>query len=158
MADNTEKKIEALNQILSLEYTALHQYTQHSFLVQGLDRYDFQAYFEEQAESSYEHAKLIGNKIVSYGGIPVVEVGTVAQSTDIIKMLEQDLRIERELMEAYVAAIPLAEADNDVPLRFLLEQQAYNEQKDIDELEKYLSKKLAAINAQGGFERDIKAV
>jgi bacterioferritin len=158
MADNTEKKIEALNNILTLEYTALHQYTQHSFLVQGLDRYDFYEYFEDQAESSYDHAKLIGNKIVSYGGVPVVEVGTIAQSTDIIKMLEQDLAIERQLMEAYVAAIPIAEADNDVPLRFLLEQQAYNEQKDIDEIEKFLAKKLAAINAQGGFDRDIKAV
>jgi bacterioferritin len=158
MADATENKIEALNNILSLEYTAFHQYTQHSFLVQGLDRHDFYDYFEDQAESSYDHAKLIGNKIVSYGGVPVVEVGTVAQSTDLIKMLEQDLAMERKLRDAYIAAIPFAQTDNDVPLKFLLEQQAYNEQKDIDDLEKYLSQNLAAINAQGGFDKNVKAV
>ncbi len=134
-----EGKIEALNQILSLEYAAFHQYTQHAFLVHGVDRNDFKPYFEEQAESSYKHAKLIGEKIVGYGGLPVVEIATVYQSTDLQVMLEQDLALERQLRDSYIAAIPLAEADGDVPLKFLLERQAYNEQEDVQELEQYLS-------------------
>jgi len=138
-ASGIEGKIEALNQILSLEYAALHQYTQHSFLVNGLDRYDFHDYFKEQAENSYEHAKLIGEKIVGYGGLPVVETATVMQSTDLLTMLEQDLELERQLRDAYIAALPLAEADGDVPLKFLLEKQAYSEQEDVEELERYLS-------------------
>jgi bacterioferritin (cytochrome b1) len=133
-------KVEALNEILSLEYAAFHQYTQHSLLVQGLDRYDFKPFFEEQAEGSYKHALLIGSKVVSYGGVPVIEAGPIEQSTDLLQMLEQDLAMERKLRDAYINAIPLAEADNDVPLRFLLEKQAYNEQEDVEELEKYLSK------------------
>lgn len=140
-----ESKIEALNQILSLEYAAFHQYTQHGFLVHGLDRYDFQAFFEEQAESSYKHAKLIGEKIVSYGGVPVVEMATVYQSGDLTTMLEQDLTLERQLRDAYIALIPVAEADGDVPLKFLLEKQAYAEQEDVEELEKYLSMRRVAV-------------
>lgn len=134
-----ERKVEALNQILSLEYAAFHQYTQHSFLVHGLDRHDFKKYFEDQAESSYEHAKMIGDKIVGYGGVPIVEIATVYQSTDLLVMLQQDLSLERQLRDAYIAAIPLAEADGDVPLKYLLEKQAYNEQKDVEELEQFLS-------------------
>src|SRR4051812_14783780 len=114
-------KIEALNEILSFEYAAFHQYTQHSLLVQGLDRYDFKPFFEDQAESSYKHALLIGSKIVSYGGLPVIEAGPIEQSTNLLTMLEQDLAMERKVRDAYINAIPLAEADNDVPLRFLLE-------------------------------------
>lgn len=152
-----DQKIDALNQILSLEYTAFHQYTQHSFLVPGLDRHDFQDYFEDQAESSYKHAKTMGNKIVAYGGVPIVEVGSIAQSTDIIKMLEQDLVLEQKLRDAYIAAIPLAEADNDVPLKFLLEQQATAEQEDVEELEKYLSLRVASAE-QDGINRAAKAV
>lgn len=133
-------KIDALNEILSFEYAAFHQYTQHSLLVQGLERYDFKPYFEGQAEGSYKHALLIGAKIVSYGGLPVIEAGPIEQSTDLLQMLEQDLAVERKLRDAYIAAIPLAEADNDVPLKFLLEKQAYNEQEDVEELEKFLSK------------------
>lgn len=145
-----ETKIEALNQILSLEYAAFHQYTQHAFLVHGLDRHDFKPYFEEQAESSYEHAKMIGDKIVGYGGLPVVETATVYQSTDILVMLEQDLMLERQLRDAYIAAVPLAEEDGDVPLKYLLEKQAYSEQQDVEELEHYLSLKRVVLNEQNG--------
>lgn len=144
---NPEAKIQALNNILSLEYAAFHQYTQHSFLVQGLDRFDFKDFFEDQAEGSYEHAKEIGHKIVGYGGLPVIEVATVQQATDILAMLEQDLEMERQLRDAYIAAIPLAEADNDVPLKFLLEQQAYKEQQDVEEIEKFLSLKRIALSS-----------
>lgn len=137
--NDSDAKVEALNQILSLEYAAFHQYTQHSFLVHGLDRLDFHDYFKDQAESSYKHAQMIGEKIVGYGGVPNVEVASVQQSTELNVMLEQDLALERQLRDAYIAAIPLAQADNDVPLKFLLENQAYNEQKDVEELERFLS-------------------
>ncbi len=142
---NATAKVDALNEILSYEYAAFHQYTQHSLLVQGLERYDFKPYFEEQAEGSYKHALLIGSKIVAYGGLPVIEAAPIEQSTDLLQMLEQDLAVERKLRDAYIAAIPLAEADNDVPLRFLLEKQAYNEQEDVEELEKFLMKERIVI-------------
>lgn len=141
-------KIGALNEILSFEYAAFHQYTQHSLLVQGLERYDFKPFFEGQAGNSYKHALLIGSKIVSYGGLPVIEAGPIEQSTDLLQMLEQDLAVERKLRDAYINAIPLAEADNDVPLRFLLEKQAYSEQEDVEELEKFLSTQRIVIQEQ----------
>jgi bacterioferritin (cytochrome b1) len=152
------QKIEALNQILSLEYAAFHQYTQHSFLVQGLDRADFEDYFEDQAESSYKHAKMIGEKIVGYGGLPTIEIGEISQSTDLLTMLEQDLAMERALRDAYIAAIPIAMSDNDIPLKFLMEQQAYNEQKDVEELERYLNMRRIALGEQEGNSRQSQAV
>src|SRR6476646_4033572 len=85
---NAAAKVDALNEILSYEYAAFHQYTQHSLLVQGLERYDFKPYFEEQAEGSYKHALLIGGKIVAYGGLPVIEAAPIEQSTDLLQMLE----------------------------------------------------------------------
>jgi len=152
-----ERKIEALNQILSLEYAGLHQYTQHSFLVQGLDRHDFKPYFEHQAESSYKHVRLVGEKIVGYGGIPVVEAATVMQATDLLTMLEQDLELERQLRDAYIATIPLAEADGDIPLKFLLEKQAYTEQEDVEELEHFLSIRRVKLedNATSGISKAV---
>jgi bacterioferritin (cytochrome b1) len=145
---NAAAKIDALNEILSYEYAAFHQYTQHSLLVQGLERFDFKPYFEGQAEGSYKHALLIGGKVVAYGGLPVIEAAPIEQSTDLLQMLEQDLAMERKLRDAYIAAIPLAEADNDVPLRFLLEKQAYTEQEDVEELEKFLMKERIVIQEQ----------
>jgi len=155
---NAAAKIDALNEILSYEYAAFHQYTQHSLLVQGLERYDFKPYFEEQAEGSYKHALLIGGKIVAYGGLPVIEAAPIEQSTDLLQMLEQDLAVERKLRDAYIAAIPLAEADNDVPLRFLLEKQAYNEQEDVEELEKFLMKERIVLQEQDVPDESSKAI
>jgi bacterioferritin (cytochrome b1) len=151
-------KIEALNEILAFEYAAFHQYTQHSLLVQGLERYDFKPFFESQAEGSYKHALLIGSKIVSYGGLPVIEAAPIEQSTDLLQMLEQDLAVERKLRDAYINAIPLAEADNDVPLRFLLEKQAYNEQEDVEELEKFLNTQRIVIQEQDLPDTGSKAI
>ena len=147
-SSNAAAKIEALNEILAYEYAAFHQYTQHSLLVQGLERYDFKPYFEDQAEGSYKHALLIGSKVVAYGGLPVIEAAPIEQSTDLLQMLEQDLAMERKLRDAYIAAIPLAEADNDVPLRFLLEKQAYAEQEDVEEIEKFLMKERIVLQEQ----------
>jgi bacterioferritin (cytochrome b1) len=69
--------------------------------------------------------------------VPTVEVGaTVRQSLDLAEMLRQDLALEREAMQAYLAAHVLAE--DDVALRTMLENQIEMEQRDIEELELYL--------------------
>jgi bacterioferritin (cytochrome b1) len=51
-------------------------------------------------------------------------------------MLRQDLDIERQAMQAYLAALTLAQ--DDVALRNMLEDQIEQEQHDIEELELYL--------------------
>jgi bacterioferritin (cytochrome b1) len=52
-------------------------------------------------------------------------------------MLRHDLDLERQAMQAYLAAHKLAE--DDVALRNMLEDQIEQEQCDIEELELYLS-------------------
>ena len=78
-----------------------------------------------------------GQKIVSLGGVPSVEIGTaVHQSTDLEEMLQQDLALEKEAMQAYLEAHALAEGN--VALRSMLENHIEGEQEDIEELEMYL--------------------
>jgi bacterioferritin (cytochrome b1) len=74
---------------------------------------------------------------VALGGVPTVEVSAmVRQSLDLEEMLGQDLELEREAMQAYLAAWALA--DDDVALRAMLEEHIESEQRDIEELEMYL--------------------
>jgi bacterioferritin (cytochrome b1) len=69
--------------------------------------------------------------------VPTVEVGaTVRQSLNVEEMLQQDLALERQAMQAYLAAHALAE--EDVALRNMLEDHIEQEQRDIEELELYL--------------------
>ncbi len=133
---DTKKVIAALNKVIALEHTATLQYQQHALLVNGLWRKVFADFFASQAKSSLEHAAKFGQKIVVMGGVPTVEVGTVHQSTELEEMLQQNLALEKETMQAYLEAHALTEGE--IALRTMLEGQIESEQHDVEELEMYL--------------------
>ena len=135
--------VERLNRALSLELTAVIQYMQHSFLVTGTEREVFRSYFRKQSEESRDHATTLGDKIVALGGVPTVEPSMIRQSIDLTEMLQQDLALEREAMDAYMAAWEACKDDNR-PVRFQLEERIYQEQLHIDELEKLTSERKAS--------------
>ncbi|MEM9704350.1 MAG: ferritin-like domain-containing protein, partial [Planctomycetota bacterium] len=60
----SEPLIAHLNEILKHEWTGVQQYSQASFLVEGLMRELYAPKFEEDAEESFGHAQKIGEKIV----------------------------------------------------------------------------------------------
>lgn len=145
MASN--KLIDNLNKVLSLELAGVIQYMQHSFLVTGQDREVFGSYFRDQSEESHKHARTIGDKIVALGGVPTVEPAMIRQSTDLKEMLKQDLAIEREALDAYMAAWSSC-GEAEVPVRFQLEERIYQEQLHIDELEKLTSERKANVTQE----------
>jgi len=66
---DTQKVIDKLNEILRHEWTGVAQYAQAGFVVSGLWREVFAGTFMENAEESFGHAKLVGDKISALGGI-----------------------------------------------------------------------------------------
>ena len=139
--------IDNLNRALSIELAAIIQYMQHSFLVTGAEREVYRSYFRDQSEESHDHAKTLGDKIVALGGVPTVEPGMIRQSTNLTEMLRQDLALEREAMEAYMAAWDSCK-DTDRPTRFLLEERIAKEQIHIEELEKLTSERRASVTRE----------
>ena len=139
--------IENLNKALSMELAAVIQYAQHSFLVTGVERAVYRKYFRKQGEESQDHAITLGDKIVALGGVPTVEPSVIRQSTDLIEMLRQDLSLEREALQAYMAAWQSCD-DADMPTRFQLEERIYQEQLHIDELEKLTSERKANVTRE----------
>jgi bacterioferritin len=132
---------------LSLELSGVIQYTQHSFLVTGTEREVYKEFFRDQAEEAQDHVEMLGDKIVALGGIPTVEPAMIRQSTDLSEMLKQDLELEREAMGAYMAAWAACD-DQDLPTKFLLEEQVAGEQKHIEELEKLTSERKASAGKE----------
>ncbi len=129
--------IEALNRTIALEHTASLQYQQHALLVRGPWRKLFAAFFHAESHGALDHAHKFGQKVAAFGGVPTIEVSApVRQSLDLTEMLQQDLELERQAMQAYLEAHALAEGD--VALRSMLESHIDEEQRDIEELEMYL--------------------
>lgn len=134
MADH-EELIKILNEAISLEYTAVIQYNQHSMLVMGRDRLLFEDLFKDTAKEALGHAKMWGERIVYLGGVPNPEIGPIHQSTNVTEMLEADIAIERRAVEVYTRA---HRACKHEPTRYMLENHILEEDKDVEELQKIL--------------------
>ncbi len=139
--------IDSLNRALSIELAALIQYMQHSFLVTGAEREVYRGFFRDQSEEAGDHAKTLGDKIVALGGVPTVEPAMIRQATELKEMLKQDLELEREGIEAYMAAWEACR-DEDRPTRFMLEERIAREQMHIEELEKLTSERIANVTRE----------
>ena len=139
--------IENLNSALSLELAGIIQYSQHSYLVTGVEREVYKEFFRDNAGEAQDHAEFLGDKIVALGGIPTVEPAMIRQSIDLKEMLKQDLELEREAMTAYMAAWSSC-GEDDLPTKFWLEGQIADEQTHIEELEKLTSERQAKVNSE----------
>ncbi|REJ78042.1 MAG: ferritin-like domain-containing protein [Acidobacteria bacterium] len=138
--------IENLNKAMSLELSAVIQYTQHSFLISGTDREVFKDFFRDMAEEAQDHADFLGDKIVALGGVPTVEPAMIRQSVELKKMLRQGLELERAALEAYMEAWRSC-GDKDLPTKFWLEGHIADEQLHIEELERLTSDRVAEITS-----------
>jgi bacterioferritin len=146
--------IENLNGALSLELAGVIQYSQHSYLVTGIEREVYKKFFRDQAEEAQGHAEKLGDKIVALGGVPTVEPAMIRQSTDLKEMLKQDLELEREAIAVYMAAWASC-GEEDLPQKFWLEGQIADEQMHVEELEKLTSERTAKVNAEKIILREV---
>lgn len=148
---NREAVIEALNEILKHEWTGVAQYSQASFIIEGVWREVYASHFLGDAKESFGHAQLVGEKIVALGGVPVATRNEIKQSRDLKEILEFSLAFETKAVEMYSKAIELAE--NDRPLVVFLEDILKEEQEGVDEYTKLLRDTPAT---QAGFTSDSK--
>jgi bacterioferritin len=131
---NGRELIKRLNRALSLEYAATIQYLQQQCLVTGKERQQFAPFFAASSSEAHLHAQNLGNKIVALGGAPTIEPAKVREGKNLVEMLQYDLEMEREALEAYVKA--WESAHGNPPLVFWLEEIISAEQLHVDELEK----------------------
>lgn len=125
------KVIDKLNECLRHEWTGVAQYSQAGFLVSGLWREVYSKMFFENAEESFGHAKLVGEKITALGGVPTIERKAVKQTNDLTEMLQNALEFESFAVKAYNEALLLAEGDR--ALVIFLEDILKQEQEGVDE-------------------------
>ncbi|WP_164101935.1 ferritin-like domain-containing protein [Candidatus Laterigemmans baculatus] len=133
---NMQAVIDQLNEILKHEWTGVAQYSQAGFIIEGVWREVYADKFLEDAEESFGHAKLIGDKISALGGVPTVLRNEVKQSRDLREVLEYSLAFEAKAVEMYTKALELAEGNR--ALVVFLEDILKDEQEGVDEYTKLL--------------------
>ncbi len=130
--------IDQMNECLKHEWTGVAQYSQASFIVEGVWREVYAKTFMENAEESFGHAKLVGDKIVALGGVPAATRNEIKQTRDLNEILQNSLAFESKAVEMYGKALEMAEEAGDRPLVIFLENILEEEQEGVDEFTKLL--------------------
>ncbi|MEE8420904.1 MAG: ferritin-like domain-containing protein [Dehalococcoidales bacterium] len=129
-----DKTVEVINRSIGHEYTVVLQYLLHSYLSTDAEG---KKQLEDQAVNEMQHMGWLAEGMVSSGGKPVIEHFEVDRSTKFTDMLHADIKIEREVSEAYDRAAQEAE-DPDLKKLFLRmrDNEIYHAEVFSDLLEK----------------------
>jgi bacterioferritin len=93
-----DKTAKALNWGIEHEYTVILQYLLHSYLTPNEEAKEE---LEDQAINEMQHLGWLAEELVDGGGNPKIEHTKVDHSTKTADMLRADIKIEKEVTEAY---------------------------------------------------------
>ncbi|MGI9592883.1 MAG: bacterioferritin [Myxococcota bacterium] len=131
--------IEALNDVLTSELTAINQYFIHHKMCEN---WGYQSLAKKKYEESIEemkHADRVIERILFFDGVPNMQrLNPVRVGEDAVEQHRLDLALELEAVERLNKAIALCREKGDNGSRHLLEEILVNEEEGIDWLEAQL--------------------
>jgi bacterioferritin len=131
--------IDALNEILTAELTAINQYFVHYKMLQNWGYHRIAKKKREESIEEMKHADELIGRILFLDGIPNMQrLFPVRVGETPVEMHELDLAVEREASARLNKAIALTIAKNDAGTRDYLEKLLKNEEESIDWLEAQL--------------------
>ena len=131
--------IQALNEILTSELTAINQYFIHFRM---LENWGYQRLAKKKREESIEemkHADRVIARILCLDGVPNMQrLSPVRVGEDPVEMHKVDLELEVEAVERLNRSIALCTSKNDAGTRELLDHILKEEEDSVDWLETQL--------------------
>lgn len=134
-----QKVIDALNDGLTIELTAINQYFVQSKMCKnwGLNRLGDKHFHESLGEM--KHAEALIDRIIFLEGVPEIARYDVIRVGDTVpEQLQNDLQLEVKGVAAYNAAIALCIQENDAGSRELMEHILVETEEHVDWLEAQL--------------------
>ena len=140
MPKASKKLLDALNEDLAYELSALTQYMWHHAMGQGLEFPAISDLFKEFSIQEMKHAEALAERIDLLGGVPTTQPKAIKVGGTLKKMLQDDLAGERTAIDLYTRHIALAEKEKDIVTRRLLESILGDEEGHANDLEGVLAK------------------
>lgn len=135
----SQQIIDALNDVLTRELTAINQYFLHARMLQDwglekLGKLEYAASIDEM-----KHADELIKRVLFLEGLPNVQkLGKVRIGQNIKEVLESDLAVEHEAVPALKTHIKLCESECDYVSRDLFTSILQSEEQHVDWLETQL--------------------
>jgi len=131
--------IEALNEILTAELTAINQYFIHSRMCENWGYRRLAKIKYDESIDEMKDADRIIKRILYLEGVPNLQrLGPVRAGEDPVEQHRLDLEMERSAVERYNKAIVLCRERGDNGTRHLLEENLVGEEHSVDFLESQL--------------------
>ncbi len=130
--------IDALNDDLAHEYSAIIQYIHYSAKVHGPWRAELKAFFQAEIPDEQLHAQYLADKIAAMGGTPTTIPSPVREVSDAKDMLIAVRDAEAGAVQRYIERIAQAEALGEIALKVHLENFVADEQTHMQECDQML--------------------
>lgn len=138
MSREHQPLIDALNEDLAHELSAIIQYMTYAAKVSGPSRPELRAFFEAEIPDETMHAQYLAAKIVAMGGEPTTTPRPVPQAETAKAMLEAVLAAETDAHNRYAQRAAQAEQLGMKGLQVQLEDMARDESEHRDETSRIL--------------------
>ncbi len=134
-----KRVIDALNDVLTAELTAINQYFLHSEMCANWGYERLHKRIRAESIDEMKHAEELLERVLYLDGIPNVQrLGKVNIGENVKEMLEVDLALEMEALPRLNKGIELCTEVGDNGSRLLLEKMLESEEEHVDWLEAQL--------------------
>ncbi len=135
----SKKLIDALNQILTGELTAINQYFIHSMMCANWGLQRLAAENRKESVGEMKHAEQLIERILFLEGVPNVQrMNKVRIGETVPEQLDLDLKVEMQAIPLLNKSIAAARDSGDNATRELLESILKSEEEHVDWLEAQL--------------------
>ena len=129
--------VKALNTALELQYRSALQYSLTSSSLTGIPAQAIGGLLIEFGDRELADARLLIEKIVSFGGTPTTKVAELRNPKDVGDGLDRLIETEAEAIEAIQQAIePTGREGRSEALEHMLEHMIMRKQRQVDLLER----------------------
>ncbi len=131
--------IEALNEVLTSELTAVNQYFAHSEMCENWGYERLHVAIREHSIGEMKHAEKLIRRILYLNGVPnMARYYEIKIGASVKEMLDNDAALEKEAVERLNELIQLAHTQKDFGTEELFEEILKDEEEHIDWIEMQL--------------------
>lgn len=135
----SQKVIDALNDGLTIELTAINQYFVQAKMCESWALQKLAAKHYHESIGEMKHAELLIDRIILLDGVPeIARYDVIKVGGDVKEQFENDLELEMKGVNAYNAAVALCIKENDGGSREMIEKILVESEGHVDWLESQL--------------------
>ncbi len=142
-----QRIIDMLNDARKAELAATMQYMGHHYMAQGLNAMSFIDEIKDIAIVEMKHAEALAERINYLGGTPTKSMNEVMQGGDAMKMIRDDLGLERGAIQRYRSGIKMCQEEGDTTTRLMLEEILAQEEDHANTFETMLGEEKGMTGA-----------